>query len=288
MIKLKDFSMKDYKTVSDRFLPLTEQLLELSKKLPHVKAFWIHGSRSVGRHVHKSDIDYLFVLDDNYNKQDFEKELSRFVEWKDAPGFFPEQTWRGCRWVSGGVPEKIGMHIYSESEVSEKFADIFNNEPMDISGMTWLERWQNTKFLGSQGGAQFMVCESVPVYDPRGILTKLKSDVAEYSDEFSEQIVNMMTRYLEIKLQWFGEPWIPRSKYSFMVDIKEVLYFIAAAHYAKNKQFMQQGLKRYEHDLKAFKPDIKADLDKLLAVDDNFATEDKAQYLKKIINALKG
>ena len=50
--------MSNYKVVSDRFLPLTEQLLELSKRLDYVKALWIHGSRSVERHIHTSDIDY--------------------------------------------------------------------------------------------------------------------------------------------------------------------------------------------------------------------------------------
>lgn len=279
--------MQDYKIVSDRFLPLTERLLELSKKLPYVKAFWIHGSRSVGRHTYKSDIDYLFVLATDGDKKLFEDELGKIMTWKDTLGFFPEQTWRGLRWDNNGVSEKIGMHIYTEEEVDEKLTDFFDNEPMDISGMTWLERWQNTKFLGSQGAAQFMVRESVPVYDPRGILAKIKQEVAAYPDEVSKQIVETMTRYLEIKLQWFGDPWIPRSKYSFMVDMKEVLYFIAAAHYAKNKAFMQQGLKRYEHDLATLKPDIRADLDKLIAIDGKFAIEDKAQYLKNIIAALK-
>ncbi len=278
--------MPHYQEVSDRFLPLTGQFLELSKRLEYVKAFWIHGSRSVGRHVHTSDIDYLFVLE-KHNKKDFEKQLSSFVEWKDMPGFFPEQTWRGCRWNSNGMSEKIGVHIYTEDEVNAMFADLFNNEPMDISAMTWLERWQNTKFLGSQGQAQFMVRESVPVYDPHDILPRLKSEVDKYSDKFSQHIVDTMTRYLETKLQWFGDPWIPRSKYSFMVDMKEVLYFIAAAHYAKNKAFMQQGLKRYHLDLEGFKPDIRKDLDRLLAVDDTFETEDKAQYLKSIVSALK-
>jgi predicted nucleotidyltransferase len=278
--------MSNYKEVSDRFLPLTEQFLELSKSLEYVKAFWIHGSRSVGRHVRSSDIDYLFVVN-KQNKKELKKELERFVEWKDMPGFFPEQTWRGCRWNNNGVLEKIGVHIYTEDEIKEKFTNFFNNDPMDISSMTWLERWQNTKFLGSQGEAQFMVCESVAVYDPHGILAKLKSEVDKYSDEFSRQIVDMMTRYLETKLQWFGDPWIPRSKYSFMVDMKEVLYFIAAAHYAKNKAFMQQGLKRYHLDLETFKPDIQKDLDRLLAIDEKFDTEDKAQYLKSIIVALK-
>lgn len=279
--------MQNYKTASDRFLPLTEQFLELSKKLDYVKAFWIHGSRAVGRHVHASDIDYLFVLDDQHNKEDFKKELTSFVEWRDAPGFFPEQTWRGCRWNNNGVSEKIGLHIYTESEVRMMLADIFNNAHMDISGMTWLERWQNTKFLGSQGQAQFMVGESLAVYAPQNILPALKSRLTKYTDEFSKQIVDTMTRYLEIKLQWFGDPWIPRNKYNFAENIKEVLYFIAAAHYAKNKTFMQQGLKRYHLDLKTFKPDIQKDLDGLLAIDKKFETEDKAQYLKNIINALR-
>ncbi len=279
--------MQDYKIVSDRFLPLTEQLLELSKKLDYIKAFWIHGSRSVGRHVHTSDIDYLFVLEDQKSKEAFEKELANFVGWKDTPGFFPEQTWRGCRWSNKGVSEKIGVHIYTEDEVNNMFSDLFNDEPMDISVMTWLERWQNTKFLGSQGQAQFMVRESVAVYDPRDILSKLKNEVANYPEEFSRQIIDKMTHYLEIKLQWFGDPWIPRSKYNFMVDMKEVLYFIAAAHYAKNKAFMQQGLKRYHLDLPTFTPDIQKDLDRLLAIDEKFETEDKAQYLKSIISTLR-
>lgn len=279
--------MQNYKIVSDRFLPLTEQLLELSKKLDYIKAFWIHGSRSVGRHVHTSDIDYLFALDDQKSKKALEKELERFVEWKDTPGFFPEQTWRGCRWNNKGSSEKIGIHIYTKDEVTKMFSDLFNDEPMDISGLTWLERWQNTKFLGSQGQAQFMVREAVAVYDPHDMLSKLKSEVANYSEEFSQQIVDRMTRYLEIKLQWFGNPWIPRSKYNFMVDMKEVLYFIAAAHYAKNKAFMQQGLKRYHLDLPIFTPNIQKDLDRLLAIDEKFETEDKAQYLKNIINALR-
>lgn len=279
--------MQDYKQVSDRYLPLTEHFLKLSKELSYVKAFWIHGSRSVGRHIYRSDIDYLFVLDNKQNKKEFEKELGRFVDWKDTPGFFPEQTWRGCRWNNKGISEKIGMHIYTEDEVNEMFSDFFNNGPMDISGMTWLERWQNTKFLGSQGQAQFMVRESVSVYDPQSLLPALKNKVAKYSDEFSQQIVDTMTHYLEIKLQWFGDPWIPRSKYSFIVDMKEVLYFIAAAHYAKNKAFMQQGLKRYHIDLKTLKPDIQKDLDRLLAIDDKFEVEDKARYLKNIISDLR-
>lgn len=282
--------MIDYKTASGPYLSLTEELLRRAQSLDFVRGFWIHGSRSVGRNTEDSDIDYAFIVENKEDEERLAKSLSDILEWKERPGFYPEQIWAGPHWKEHSGEDRfrgIGMHFYGKQEFFDKFDNIFDDAPVEVDGTSGLDRWQNTKFLQNQGGVQFIVVESIPLYDPENILAIVKEKALQYPNEFSRMMVDRMVRNLEIKLDWFSEPWIQRNKYNFVSDIREVLYYIATAHYAKNKAFMQNGLKRYHYDLESFTPDIKQGVDKLLAIDENFESEDKAIYLKTIIEKLK-
>ena len=282
--------MIDYKTASGPYLPLTEELLRRAQELEYVKGFWIHGSRSVGRNTEDSDIDYAFIVEKKEDEERLAKSLSDILEWKERRGFYPEQIWTGPHWKEHAGEDNfrgIGMHFYGKQEFLDTFGNVFDDTPVEVEAAAGMDRWQNTKFLQVQGSVQFIVVESIPLYDPEGLLGTAREKALSYPDEFSQKIVDCMIKNLEIKLSWFGEPWIQRNKYNFISDIREVLYYIAIAHYAKNKTFIQNGLKRYHYDIKTFKPNIKQEVDELLKIDENFETENKSVYLKAILEKLK-
>ena len=67
-----------------------------------------------------------------------------------------------------------------------------------------------------------------------------------------------------------------------MMDIKEDVYYLAIAHYAKNRMFMENGLKHYEEDMKTMKPDLRKLLDTFVTYDQ----EDKRPVMVDIIQGL--
>ena len=92
---------------------------------------------------------------------------------------------------------------------------------------------------------------------------------------------------LRIKLRWHTDRWLPRGKANFVLAIQEILYYVAAAHYAKNRRFMRTlGLTRYHDDLATLKPDLRADLDRFLAIDDRFGRDNKSVSLRRIADKL--
>lgn len=279
----------DYKKASGKYLPLTEQLLQRAEDLDYIKSFWIHGSRAAGTNTEKSDVDYAFVVENKADEEGLAKNLEDIFQWRERVGFYPEQMWLGPHWKEHLDEEGfrgVGMHFYSRQEIKDKFWNLFDNTSVEPQASAGLDRWQNTKFLVNQGGAQFIIVESIPLYDPEDILKKAREKVLNYPDEFAQKLVDQMVWNLEIKLGWFGEPWIPRGRYNFISDIREVLYYVAIAHYAKNKALMQNGLKRYYYDIENLKPNIKGEVDNLLRIDENFESEDKSEYLKSIIKKL--
>ena len=250
-------------------------------------AFWIHGSRAVGRNTSNSDIDYTFLVKNISDIKKLKKSLEDLTEWKEMPGFYPEQKWFTVSWKNrkGGFHD-IGLHIITTGEFLKNFKNAFSMKKAN-GDERWLEPYMDNRFLRLQGEIQFLVVESFSIYDPHDYLKNTKKRLLKYPKKFSEKIVNDFTNKLKIRLMWQGEPWIPRNKFNFICDIKEILYYIAIAHYAKNRKFMQSGLKRYHHDLNEMKPDIRMELDRLLAIDNKFGKEDKGIYLKRIIKKLE-
>ena len=254
-------------------MPYTKLTLEIEKrvkKLSYVDAFYIHGSRGINRHSPTSDIDYMFLLKNQ--KEDelkLRKALSDLVEFKKVRGWYPEQIWEVCC-----LKEKkqsfhdIGWHTTTTNYLLDKFSKLFSSKEY---------------FLQNQDNAQFMIVEARAVYDPKNYIKKLKKMVSKYPTKLSKEIVADMVENLKVKLMWNGVVWIPRNKYSFINDIRDIVWFIAVAHYAKNKAFLMNSMKRWHHDMDDFKPNIKADLDNLLSIDQNFGKENKSIYLKRII-----
>jgi hypothetical protein len=78
-----------------------------------------------------------------------------------------------------------------------------------------------------------------------------------------------------------------RGKANFVLAIHDILYFIAAAHYAKNKRLMPTlGLSRYHRDLETLRPDLRRDIDRFLAIDAKFGRDNKATHLRRIVEQL--
>jgi len=282
--------MDDIKSISGPYYELTLELKRRLEKLPYVDAFWIHGSRAVGRGTADSDIDYtVLVTDAKSQEPKLMSLLSDLIEWDEVPGFYPEQMWPVARWKQGtGDFREISLRVCTTTSLMEMFSCLFSSECVPSGSERWLEPYQDTCFLRHQGAAQFLIVESFPVYDPHGYLQDLRKTVMAYPEEMSHQLVREFVGKLKVKLMWLTEHWVPKNKYTFVSDIRDILYYIAIAHYARNRRFMQNGLKRYHVDISELKPDIKADLDRLLAVDGKFFEENKSVFLRRIIEKLEG
>lgn len=280
----------DLKKISGPYYELTMEIKNRIEKLSYVDAFWIHGSRAVGRGTADSDIDYTILVKDAKEQEPRLKELfDDLLEWDEVPGFYPEQMWPVASWKKTKESfSEVSLRVATTSKFTRMFDELYSLERVKHRGERWLEPYQDTKFLRLQGAAQFLIMESVPVYDPDGHLEKLKEKISEYPDDISRQVVREFIEKLKVKLMWLTDDWIPRNKYTFVSDIRDILYYIAIAHYALNKRFMQNGLKRYDNDLAELKPDIRAEMGRLLAIDDRFAEENKSPYLRRIIEKIEG
>lgn len=257
------------------YTKLTQEIKKRVEKLPFVDAFYIHGSRGVNRHSSTSDIDYMFLLK---NKKRDEPKLRRalkgLIVFRKVNGWFPEQIWEVCKWKENPKSfHDVGLHTITTREMLSIASKLFLNK---------------SYFLKHQDFAQFFVIEAKEVYDPLGYVKKLKSLVSKYPDKLSKEILKEMVKNLKIKLNWVGDKWISRNKYSFVNDIRDIIWFIAVAHYAKNKAFLMNSMKRWHQDMKSFRPNIKKDIDKLISIDSKFSNQNKTIYLKRIIKKLEG
>ncbi len=282
--------MEDIKSISGPYHELTMEIKKRIEKLSYVDAFWIHGSRAVGRGTADSDIDYTIMVKDAKSYEGKLKELfDDLLEWDEVPGFFPEQMWPVATWKQQQKTFRdVSLRVCTTEDLLQMFDKLFSSERVKYRGERWLEPYQDTHFLRLQGAAQFLIVESYPVYDPHSHLEKLKKKVSEFPDELAWQIVRDFVEKLKIKLMWLTDDWTPKNKYTFVSDIREILYYIAIAHYARNKRFMQNGLKRYGRDMENMDPKIKEDVDRLFAIDEKFGEENKALYLQRIIEKLEG
>ena len=259
------------------------------ERLSYVNAFWIHGSRAVGRSRGDSDIDYTVLVKNAKEQEPKLKELfSDLLEWEEVPGFYPEQMWPVATWKQKQQTFRdVSLRVCNTDSFLKLFANLFSLDYVKHRGERWLEPYQDTYFLRHQGAAQFLIVESFPVYDPKGLLEELKKKVDDYPCEVSWHVVREFVEKLKVKLTWFTDNWVPNNKYTFVSDIREVLYYIAIAHYAANRRFMQNGLKRYDQDLDELQPDIREELGRLLAIDEKLDEENKSVYLKVIIDKLE-
>ncbi len=256
------------------YTKLTEEIKKRVEKLAFVDAFYIHGSRGVNRHSPTSDIDYMFLLkNQKTDEPKLRKALKDLIVFKKTRGWYPEQVWEVCEWKENSKHfHDIGWHTITTKEMLSTISKLFSTKKY---------------FLEHQDFAQFLVVEAKAVYDPNGYVKKLKSMVAKYPNSLSKDIVKEMVENLKVKLTWVSNNWTPRNKYSFVNDIRDIVWFIALAHYAKNKAFLMNSMKRWHQDMKSFKPNIKNDLDKLISIDANFSKDNKSIHLKKIIKKLE-
>ncbi|MBD3259109.1 hypothetical protein GF371_00595 [Candidatus Woesearchaeota archaeon] len=249
---------------------LTKELKKRLSKLKYVDAFYMHGSRAVKRHTKTSDIDYTVLVKDIKHKKELEEKLNDLLEIEYYPGFYGDDYWEICVWKEKKLD--IGWHVIETRLITRLVNDIFRSKK---------------NLLKLQDHAQFLIIESKPVYDPRKILAKLKAELKKYPRKLADSIVKDHVKKLEVKEWWLGDPCKYRNPFSFVLDMKEILKFIAVAHYAKNRKFMMNSLKRWHHDLKTFKPDIEEDLYKLTRIDAKLPKTDKSIFLRNIIFKLK-
>jgi hypothetical protein len=84
-----------------------------------------------------------------------------------------------------------------------------------------------------------------------------------------------------------GDPCYYRNPFHFIENMKEVIFFIAQAHYAKNRKFLMNSMKRWHQDMKHFRPNLEKDLYNLTRVDAKLSKTDKSIFLRNIIHKLK-
>ncbi|MBW3013486.1 nucleotidyltransferase domain-containing protein [Candidatus Woesearchaeota archaeon] len=249
---------------------LTKEIKKRVQKLPYVDAFYIHGSRAVGRHTKTSDIDYTVLVKDIKHKKDLEKELKDLLEIEYYPGFYGDDYWEICVWKEKKLD--IGWHVIETKLLTRLVTDIFKSK---------------RNLLKLQDHAQFLIIESLPVHDPKKILAKFKAELKKYPKELADSIVKDCVKKLRIKEWWLGDPCNYRNPFNFILDMKEILQLIATAHYARNRKFMMNSLKRWHQDLKTFKPDIEEDLYNLTRIDNRLPKTDKSVFLRDIVFKLK-
>lgn len=275
------------------FWPLVLEIKTRAEQHPYVDVFWINGSRGAGRHVEKSDLDCTVLVKAEEYVDGFRQALDDLLEDGQHPGFYPEQVWSVTHWKEGPRDWLTGvsLSVGPTEAMLQACANLFDNTPEPYQGafdIRHREPYMDTHFLSHQGlGNEFLY--GVPVYDPSGYFAQCRALVLQYPDDLSQAIVERFVGYLEIRLEWMLDRAVPRNKFNFISDIREVVYYIALAHYAKNKRFMEPGLKHYHYDLEVLQPDIRAELDCLLAIDDHFEQErgNKSLYLRQIIDKLK-
>ncbi len=252
---------------------ITEQIKKIVKKLSYVDSFYIHGSRGVGKHSSTSDIDYMFLLKKKRYVKKLKKDLRDLLEFKRISSFCPGLMWETCTLREKSLQfNDIGFHAEETKQMLKIFSKLFKSKKY---------------FLKYQDHAQFLIKEAKVVYDPKGYVKKLKKLVSKYPTKLSKQIVKDQIQDLRTRLFWHGDPWFLKNKYTFIGDIKIDLFLIAQAHYAKNKTFLMNSMKRWHQNMKKFKPNIKKELDDLLRIDKNFSKEDKSIPFNKIIKKLE-
>ncbi len=281
--------MDEWKRASGPFWELTAAWRELSEELPYVSAFWIHGSRAAGAETKTSDIDYAFLVERRDNEHPLYRQLKKSLDVDTIHSWYAEGTWEVARWRKRrlGFSNFVSPHIYARRSVLSMARNLFSMRPVRRPNAPWIAPIQTTYFLRHQGTAQSLINESVPVYDPDGYLPRLRESLSRYPDSLSKRLVGEFVQRLRIKLKWYTNQWIPTNKASFVLAIQDILYFIAAAHYAKNKRLMRTlGLTRYHRDLPTLKPDLRRDLNLFLAIDDEFGHQNKSAPLKRIVERL--
>jgi len=249
---------------------LTKEIKKRVSKLLYVDAFYIHGSRAVKRHTKTSDIDYTILSKDMKYKKQLEIELNDILDIEYYPGFYGSDYWQICVWKEKKLD--IGWHVLETKLLKKLTAEIFKNK---------------TNLLKLQDNAQFLVMESLPVYDPKKLLAKFKAKLKRYPKPLADAIVKDRIKKLETKLWWMGDPCYYRNPFHFIENMKEVIFFIAQAHYAKNRKFLMNSMKRWNLDLKKFKPDIEKDLYNLTRIDAKLSKTDKSVFLRNIVHKLK-
>ncbi|MBW3015874.1 nucleotidyltransferase domain-containing protein [Candidatus Woesearchaeota archaeon] len=250
------------------YTKLTQELKRRLSKLPYVDAFYIHGSRGAGRHTPISDMDYTVLIKDKRYNNRLYKELEDILELENVPGFFGDALWPVHSWEGLDV----GWHVIETGYLKKLVRDIFKSKE---------------NLLKFQDQAQFLIIEAKPVYDPKGLLKLFKSRLRKYPKRLADAVVEDRIKKLETKIMWIGEHGHYRNPFHFIENMHEIILFIAQAHYAKNRAFLMNSMKRWHQDMKLFKPNIKRDLDELVKIDKNIARYDKGKVLRRIIEKLK-
>ena len=252
---------------------LTEEIRKRVEKLHYVESFYIHGSRGVGRNSPTSDIDYTFLIKDKKYDSALKKALKDLLAWEKLPGWYPDQTWEVCCTKKKAKKfNDVGYHTMPTKEAYKLASNLFKSKENLLKYQDW---------------AQFFVVEGKAVHDPQNHLIKLKKLVSKYPTSLANSVIKDMIFNLKTKLMWVSDRWTPRNKYAFINDIRDIVWYIALAHYAKNRAFLMNSMKRWHQDMPNFKPNIKKDLDNLIAIDDKFETENKSIFLKRIIKKLE-
>lgn len=282
-------TVEAWEKASGPFRALTAELKDLSESLPYVDAFWIQGSRASGHHRRDSDMDYMFLVRRRIDMDHLARRIRRFLDFEEIPAWFPEDTWIVGYWKQArfGLPSFVSPHIEVTRSAFQRARNLFNMRPIRVRYVRWRAPIETTYFLHHQGFGYELLEETVPVYDPRATLERLQALVSAYPDSLARQLVQDFVSRLRIKLRWHTDRWTPRGKPNFLLAIQDILYYIAAAHYAKNRRLMRPlGLTRYHFDLATLKPDLRRDLDRFLAIDDRFGRDNKGAHLRRIADRL--
>ncbi|MBT4174189.1 hypothetical protein HOC80_00910 [archaeon] len=138
-------------------------------------------------------------------------------------------------------------------------------------------------FLKLQNIIQHKVVNSVPVYDPKKLLSKYKKKV-KYPKNIQEKVFSESLKCLE---SYYYNYWDLgfKNEFHFMFEMNEIIEYICYALYAKNKKFCMLPFKGLHKDLKMLKPNIEKEM-LFLVKGGNSNLAKKKVVLKKIIDKL--
>lgn len=214
---------------------LGDRLRSLLSSEPWVMAVFRNGSTVVGTDQPGSDVDFTVLVREPRDRARALALLKRRFRFLGMDHGVP--TFAGRR--------KIGITLLDRATVEDLLRHLYRS-PEDL-----LER---------QAAVQHKIVEAVAVHDPQGLLKVFERRAAAYPRRIRRAVVARSLRSLETA---YGE-WGFRNEFQYAVEMPRIIEDICLNLYARNGRLMMMPLKRIHKDVRELKPDIGADLLRLV------------------------
>ncbi|MFW6046557.1 MAG: DUF4037 domain-containing protein [Candidatus Woesearchaeota archaeon] len=220
-----------------------EECLDLidKKTKKYTLAYWLHGSRAVDIQHSKSDIDIVFIVEDDSSKYKLIKKLKTFLSYKKLYDYFNYCYFE--YWEYKG--KEVGVRIYTIKDFNQKVYLFFDSVENVIKNQDFVEH---------------VIINSFPIYDSKNILQKAKEHVLDYPDNIREKVVQWSLNRVKQEVDWWNMRTVWLNVFQEMRVVEPLVSEISRCHYALNKRYYMYSKKHYNNDLKRFLPDIEKEL----------------------------